>query len=146
MITSELMLCDKVQLKYTDPDHPNPIIQIISIYGESVLVCNENNCKQWKIGIQDIEPIPLTANLLEKNGFKRHNRYRYLHIDNYCKVCVSIAPRVEIDGMDLGEPPINVSIEGALFDINMTISAIHELQRALRCCGLWDLANNFKID
>ena len=24
-------------------------------------------------------------------------------------------------------------------------SFVHELQRALRCCGLWNLANNFKI-
>lgn len=96
--------------------------------------------------IEDYSPIPLTAEILEKNGFRRHNHYQYLHKDNYCKVCVSIAPRIEIDGMDLGEPPINVSIEGALFDIDMSMSAIHELQHALRLCGLTELADNFKVE
>ena len=87
-------------------------------------------------GVSSIEPIPLTADILEKNGFKKHNRYQYIYKDNYCKVCVSFAPRIEIDGKDLGEPPINVSIEGALFDINMNMSAIHELQHLIRLCGI----------
>ena len=25
------------------------------------------------------------------------------------------------------------------------VNYVHELQRALRCCGLWDMANNFKV-
>lgn len=64
MRTNELMLYDKVQLKCRF-DHP--ILQIISIYGESVLVRNENNCKQLTIDIQDIKPILLTPEILEKN-------------------------------------------------------------------------------
>lgn len=81
-------------------------------------------------------PIPLTPEILEKNGFKRNNPYQYIYKDNFCKVCVSFAPRIELDGMDLGEPPILVSIKGALFDIKMCISSIHKLQHALRLCGI----------
>lgn len=36
----------------------------------------------------------------------------------------------------IGETHINVSIRGALFDINMIMSAIHELQDALRLCKI----------
>lgn len=90
----------------------------------------------YPIAVGLLDPFPLTAEILEKNGFKRHNRYQYIHKDNYSKVCVSIPPRIEIDGMDMGEPPICVDIEGALFDINISISAIHELQHALRLCGI----------
>ena len=84
----------------------------------------------------NIFPISLTPEILEKNGFERHDHYQYIYTDNFCKVCVSFAPRIEIDDMDLGEPPIHVSKEGALFDIKMCISSIHQLQHALRLCGI----------
>ena len=80
--------------------------------------------------------VELVPEILEKNGFERNATYQYTYKDNFCKVCVSFAPRMEIDGMDLGEPPIHVSIEGALFDIKMCISSIHQLQHALRLCGI----------
>ena len=115
-----------------DTNYDNPIrIEGMDIATKSLITSDRED-----VGFDGIEPIPLTAEILEKNGFKKHNRYQYIYKDNYCKVCVSFAPRIEIDGMDLGEPPINISIEGALFDINMNMSAIHELQHALRLCGI----------
>ena len=144
MDSKSLMIGDWVLYNGDGKPYPVQVAEITSL--KQLKVYNGKELIWFICGEKFFEPIPPTAEILEKNGFERHNRYRYLHIDNYCKVCVSIAPRVKIYDMDLGEPPINVSIEGALFDINMSISAIHELQRALRCCGLWDLANNFKID
>lgn len=122
--------------------YPVQVAEITSL--KQLKVYNGKELIRFICGEKYFEPIPLTAEILEKNGFKRHNRYQYLHKNNYCKVCVSIAPKIEIDGTDLGEPPINVSIEGALFDINMSI-AIHELQHALRLCGLNELADNLKL-
>lgn len=84
----------------------------------------------------NIFSIPLTAEILAQNGFERRDCYQYIYKDNYCEVCVSFAPRMRIASMDLGEPPINVNIEGALFNINMSISAVHEIQHALRLCGI----------
>jgi hypothetical protein len=49
---------------------------------------------------------------------------------------VSIVPKIKIANIVIGEPHINVSIRGALFDINMNMSAIHELQQALRLCKI----------
>jgi len=84
----------------------------------------------------DTEPIPITPEILEKNGFKKGNRHNYIYKDDYCEVCVSFVPKIKIDNIDLIEPASNVSISGALFDINMSMSAIHELQQALRLCGI----------
>ena len=84
----------------------------------------------------ETEPIPITPEILEKNGFKRSCQYNYIYKDDYCKVRVSVVPKIKIDNIDLGEPAANVSIEGALFDINMVMTAIHELQQALRLCGI----------
>lgn len=75
----------------------------------------------------DIEPIPLTAEILEKNLFKRdvfHNEY-YIYGTNFCVV--------EFDN--------TYSYQGTDMDLNY----VHELQHALRLCGLNGLANNFKI-
>ena len=84
----------------------------------------------------DTEPIPITPEILEKNGFKKTKRYSYIYKDNYCEVCVSIVPKIKIANIVIGEPHENVSINGALFDINMMMTAIHKLQQALRLCGI----------
>jgi len=132
MRANKLMIGDWVYSTFCDK--PCKVIGIEQYESEyvNVKVTNVTGAKD----INSLYFIPLTAGILEKNGFKKHNRYQYIYKDNYCKVCVSFAPRIEVDGMDLGEPPINVSIEGALFDINMSISEIHELQHALRLCGI----------
>ena len=86
--------------------------------------------------LTDIYPIPLTSEILEKSGWKLRNGYpteyeiiqeEYVHCyyDVKHKHCI-----IEI----WGETTIDILLD-----------CVHELQRALRCCGLWDLANNFKI-
>lgn len=80
--------------------------------------------------------VELVPEILEKNEFKRNGRYNYIYKDNYCEVCVSIVPKIKIANIVIGEPHINVSIRGALFDINMNMSSIHELQQALRLCKI----------
>ena len=80
------------------------------------------------------EPIPLTEEILEKNGFERsYNTYM-------------------LGDFRLGIPnqysPFNVKEEYYILDIarnRMPIQYVHELQHALRLCGLTDLANNFNV-
>lgn len=90
----------------------------------------------YGVWVEYLEPIPLTPEILEKNGFKRTKRYNYIYKDNYCEVCVSIVPKIKIANIVIKEPHINVSIRCALFDINMNMSAIHELQQAMRLLGI----------
>ncbi len=83
---------------------------------------------------KDFEPIPLTAERLEKNGF----------------TYVPFRKRWIIDGeLELIEDRMgDMEIEYWFSVSDQYICPnhfVHELQRAMRCCGLWDMAENFKV-
>ena len=89
--------------------------------------------KVWAIGC--IEPIPLTPEILEKNGFIKVNsqRYDYGYPDTDCYVKVN--PKKNM-----------IHVNGRNANSNLySHSFVHELQHALRLCGLNDLADNFKV-
>ena len=82
-----------------------------------------------------IEGIPITPEILEKNGFIKVNsqRYDYGYPDTDCYVKVN--PKKNM-----------IHVNGRNANINLySHSFIHELQRALRLCGLNELADNFKV-
>ena len=82
-----------------------------------------------------IEGIPITLEILEKNGFIKVNsqRYDYGHPDTDCYVKVN--PKKNM-----------IHVNGRNANSNLySHSFVHELQRALRCCGLWDIADDFKV-
>ena len=74
-----------------------------------------------------VKPIPLTTEILEKNGWWFDTEDTWRHDE------------------------VNFTIEKwngryQCYDVNqIKLDSVHELQRALRCCGLWDMANNLKI-
>ena len=73
------------------------------------------------------QPIPITPEILEKNGWWYDVEDMWLH-----------------DEVDFGIERWNGGFQ--CYDINqIKLDSVHELQRALRCCGLWDMADNFKI-
>lgn len=144
MKTSELMIGDWVlQALYKDVKIPN------KGHGwKEVRV----NClpfdEDWAI-----EPIPLTGDILKVNGFENY-------IDDYGN------PSLRLKGTDdandvnglcyIDWTPKGHGCRGKLFDgflyILMNVGSIHrpckfvhELQHALRLCGLNDIADNFKI-
>ena len=89
--------------------------------------------KVWSIGC--IEPIPLTPEILEKNGFTKVNsqRYDYGYPDTDCYVKVN--PKKNM-----------IHVNGRNANSNLySHSFVHELQRALRLCGLDEIADNFKV-
>lgn len=100
------------------------------------LPVNSEDGFTYGVWVEYLEPIPITTEILEKNGFKRTKRYNYIYKDNYCEVRVSIVPKLKIANIVIVESHINVGIRGALFDINMNMSAIHELQQAMRLLGI----------
>ena len=71
----------------------------------------------------EVDPIPLTAEILEKNGVKDSGALSYEFYDGYHVFLYAEKRTVHA---------------GALW-------FVHELQHALRLCGLHDLADNFKI-
>ena len=82
-----------------------------------------------------IEGIPLTPEILENNGFIKVNsqRHDYGYPDTDCYVKVN--PKKNM-----------IHVNGRNANSNLySHSFVHELQRALRLCGLNELADNFKV-
>ena len=81
--------------------------------------------KVWSIGC--IEPIPLTAEILEKNGWWYEIEDMWLHDE--VSFCIE-----KWNG------------KFQCYDINqIKLDSVHQLQHALRLCGLDELADNFKV-
>ena len=83
----------------------------------------------WEFDDKDVqpEPIPLTPEILVKNGWWDNVEGIWLHNE------VDFA----IERWNGGFQCYNIG--------QIKLDSVHELQRALRCCGLWDMADNFKI-
>ena len=97
---------------------------------------------------RDLEPIPLTPEILDKNGFyDRNTQWYYKRFGSY--VCFDIAislvyREIEVSkvcgaGTDCEEVEYGSSI---VFGNDI---CVHTLQHALRLCGLNELADNFKV-
>ena len=86
-------------------------------------------CVNIKVG-KGLDPIPITPEILEKNGFdeciwvgKKSWRRRYL-VHNEILIC--------IDGRDGGF--MHFGYQG--YNSEICITYVHELQHALRLCGI----------
>ena len=93
-----------------------------------------------------IEPIPLTPEILEKNGFERGvvipSKF-YRNIDNERLI---FSPNSSF--YDLGYVHWNESNDVDIMhrlEVQQPIMYIHQMQHALRLFGLDELADNFKL-
>ena len=129
MKTSELMIGDYV--KYQGHIY---IVEEISAKGWVHLIHPEtkvrvNMASDYIIDL--LEPIPLTPEILKRNGFKYFedaNAYILLTDDLDCVI-------LTLNGLTV------------IFHWNnMPIMCVHQLQHVLRLCGLNDLADNLKLE
>lgn len=88
----------------------------------------------------DAYPIQLTTDILINNGFRKDAIGSGLirHIDGAENLYVLVNYRYN------GECR-NVEISNNMYNISCPIKYVHELQHALRLCGLSELADNLKI-
>lgn len=132
MKATELMIGDWVDLS----DVPNESIPciVVELHTDELLVIQPNDKACDIVGYYMVRPIPLTAEILEKNGFVQGNQYWYLP-NNGGPIEFSID-----DDWECGKHYFGVCC-GKPFSLNY----VHELQHALRLCGLNELADNFKV-
>ena len=80
-----------------------------------------------------VKPIPLTPEILKTNGFEM--------------LYTNAASLVEYNGRIIltKNQGDNAYYFASYGQYKICIMYVHELQRVLRCCGLSDLADNFKI-
>ena len=103
-----------------------------------------------------IRPIPITPEILEKNGFSPET---FLTSEWEKEVYFKEFPSCVVEPDDSGKyifgtitywnktdgdgSPIDW---GTMYDSRIcNLQYVHELQRLLRCCGLWDIADNFVV-
>lgn len=97
------------------------------LYGDKpvkVLQLSENGKYDW------VKPIPLTTEILEKNGWKE-TAYWHEYQDNKNAIqCCLPELRGKINGIEIE---------------HFKCEYVHQYQHLLRLCGLDELADNFKI-
>lgn len=124
MKANELMIGDWVNLKTDIGNKPCVVKEIrykrLTFSTSARDLWGNEDSEEW------FEPIPLTAEILEKNGFERHKDIPPYYMDYYH------------------------TREGFTIFNSRTwhgdiLESVHEMQHALRLCGLSDLADNFKV-
>lgn len=135
--TSKLMLGDLVRLN-------GQIVKVVSLYknhkgsGGEIIVDSDLKIFNSLVRDEDIEPIPLTEEILLKNGFRKTGSFielvEYALNDVDTEICVFY--NIESNTPYFYAEIANVEVE---------LKDVHHLQHLLRLCGSNELADNLKI-
>jgi hypothetical protein len=127
----DLMVGDYVRHKKT-----KDIIRIFEIDNDRAVINNEADgyCSERNISINDIEPIPLTLDVLEKLGFSNEGSTACVHAKCYTLSTENYKLTIA-DYSKYKRLLLNVdSVDAECF--NIKCNYLHELQHALRLCGI----------
>lgn len=132
MIAEELMIGDWVHLPSIMSDEVFPI-QVYEILNDGVkYICGG---KKMQVRYEQIQPIPLTVEILEKNGFEK---FPFHHIKNQHVWSFHQDMRIFVDlsTRKLNDNPVNgwsISISSTCTsEMIHKIDYVHELQHALK--------------
>ena len=128
MKVNELMIDDWVHYKGKMP------CRVVSIIGNSIKFDN-GTPQEWMSDVENFTPIPITPEILEKNfestqlpddpyGAYFFGRNDYIEV--YIKEYSDGLWQVQVDEVEMGGLPSWL----------MYVSNVHELQHALRLCGI----------
>ena len=119
MKANEIMVGDWVYLPSIMSDDKYPV-QVLEIQDDCIKYYGGG--KKMMVLFEHIEPIPLTPEILEKNGFvDERSNYAY-RTDNY-HVCYYCA-----------DEKLSINKYGAILDVHCFY--VHQLQHALRLCEI----------
>lgn len=135
MKINELMIGDWVLFN----GNPKKVTSLfVTDLGVDQIYVFEKTCQVGTIS-EYVEPIPLTAEILEKNGFKKTTDEKYCMCDDYYE----LSAEEYSDSIWLiccADLECNLPVQKVM------VSYVNQLQQFLRLCGLSDLADNFKIE
>ena len=148
----KLQIGDYVFIKSLSGGYHTTLIKVAAIHKGKVGYHNVPNKLDW-VRFSLLEPIPLTTEILEKNGFNKVpqpdclNSYHW-EFSQY---------EEETDGLLYGIWAFCNPFRGMFISIendsdcepvnfSKQIEHFHEFQQALRLCGLDELADNLKIE
>lgn len=127
MKANELMIGDWVSIK----GHPCKVSYLAPFDIGDTRLSVISNGYDGNTYLDEIEPIPLTTEILEANGWTLLANFGgedYWSEDGEFR-------------LPYNKGQYRIIIHG----IVIKITYVHELQRVLRCCGLNEIADNFKI-
>jgi hypothetical protein len=136
MEITELMIGDFVKIK----DMKDPVKWIFGLDAFLNKVYYLDGEELLFTSVGNVLPIPLTEKILNKNGFEKDDcglRYT-LYFDNrrVRSSSIEVVPQEE----DWSE--LEMTIHSGKADINSVVEYVHELQHALRLCGIDE---NFRL-
>ena len=131
MKAKELMIGDKVMVKV--------LSQIPDTYVLHTWTVND-----YSRDIQ-VKPITLTAEILEKNGFEMFKYDGWVHY--YRIFGIGAIPFVlhSTIGGEMLSQEVDIFSTSTNTNCGIDVNYVHELQHALRLCGLNKIADNFKL-
>ena len=143
MKATELMIGDLIKIKgHLDYDKVQEIARDENMQWYISFACSATLFRAY-----EFEPIPLTPEILEKNGFKKIDFSHYqindrtLVLDADGKWDGEVSWHWVVTEMSTNSKGQNVVLDYYVATLNYA----HQLQHALRLCGLNELADNFKI-
>lgn len=122
MKVEDLMVCDWIL-------DGRVYAQVTSITCDGIIETTHNEFSN----IELVEPIPLTPEILEKNGFKKFIAGQYILPMENKEIFVCITP---MEGLPNANGKWLVVIKNGYTDVKIPITYIHELQHALKLCGI----------
>ena len=149
---TKLQIGDYVFIKSLYGGYHTTLIKIAAVHQGKVGYHNVPNKLNWvRIGM--LEPIPLTSEILEKIGFDRvpqsdcSNPY-YWEFNEYEEETNALLYHIKaysnpFRGMDIF---IDNFGDCATLSFTKQMESLHELQQALRLCGIDKLADNLKVE
>lgn len=138
----ELMIGDWVSYKGDGERKQRKVLEITSL--RQVELWDGKNMPSWfLVGEKYIEPIPLTPEILEANGFSPRNKDKSI----WRKILDDVDYRIEIHFQCNGE--IEVKVAENQTNYNYIVyhgNYIHCLQHALCLAGLDQIADNLVVE
>ncbi len=143
MKCKELQICDWIQ------DKNGFQWQIIGVGDDYAYATFEGNeCDPWEFDDKDDQPrpLPLTPEILEKNGWEEHSYTLPHNLKETFYVKDESGNHLiwnsEVLSIWFDYKKDN---DGIYADIVIPVKYVHQLQQVLRIAGLTDMANNFKV-
>ena len=135
MKATELIIGDIFNLS----ENNNEIIpcKVVELHTEELLIIQPQDTACDVVGYDMIRPIPITPEILEKNGGRVKNM-----CDGYDEWWIKLEYYYSYWLLNIIK-----EVDGS-YEYNIDsfpIHYVHELQHALRLCGLNNLADNFKV-
>ena len=140
MKASELMIGDWVLMPHGPEKAKQIEIQEVSYDLKETFDCYP---------VTEIQPIPLTPEILVANGFKSTELYRFI-LYQLGKESFSIAYDLLLKNLCAFTKTVKAGCRPSTTpdksELSIQIQYVHELQQAMRLIGLRDLADNFVIE